>query len=147
MSAERDELVAQYEDAQRRQRVAIADEMRLRAAIRALDDVARPEFPTDAQREGIKTAVQRIRDAVPSKSHHGDPCGPKGGEYVVTCETERRRINVFAKSPFKFDSGERQWKMTRGEIESLRMIIEAQGCTIFDSWQHDDGVGFIVGLR
>jgi hypothetical protein len=140
----RDDLVAQYEDAQRRRRVAIDDEMQLRAQIRALDNVARPVFPTAEQRAGIATACQRLRDEVPSKSHHGDPCGPEGSEYIVTCEQQCGRVNVYAKAPYKFDSAERQWSLNERDVDAFRLLFEAEGFEVFSTWRHDDGAGFLL---
>ena len=137
---------------------ALRDEQReLVRKVRALDVQRRPAvYPTDAQREGIKVAAQRIRDKVPSKSHHGDPCGPavdgedadrRSGQYSVTVETQRGRINMYAGAPLEWEGGgARQWHFSEGDVAALRDLVLAEGLTIFSEWRHDDGFAVIVGF-
>lgn len=111
------------------------------ADIQAEQRTAKPAFPTDEQRAGVREAARRIRLAEAPASHHGDPCLT----YAVKVDGARGWLSIGHGAGLIFGGdGGRVWWFTEQDVDALLDLVRAAGLEPVYHWTHDTGVSIEV---
>lgn len=103
---------------------------------------ARPTYPTDEQRNGVREAARRIRERIKPTSHHGE--GTPTRAVLVTGHTGWLSINHEA--PYNYVGGGVLWRFTDEEIDDLLDLVRAEDLEITSWWKHGNGISVTVLL-
>lgn len=101
----------------------------------------RPTYPTQQQRDGIKLAAVKVLAGEPASSHHGDAVAEGNNWVTVDGRPGVGRLSIQHGAPYDArHTGGKLWHFTDEEITELIALVEAEGLTVTDHWQHDNGV-------
>lgn len=138
-----DALIARHREAERAIQQLHVEQSTIGKEIDALRMSGRPTYPTDAQREGMKVAAQRIRDHVAPDSHHGDPTPT----YEIVVDGARGWLCFRHHAPHAFRGWSKLWDYTVPEVNALVELVQAEGFEIASKWRNDEGLSVTVRLR
>ncbi|MFI9629262.1 hypothetical protein [Streptomyces sp. NPDC052042] len=112
----------------------------------------RPAYPTAEHVRGIEEIARIVHGDLSYGDHLGHPrnqdraAGLELPPSVCFCSTVAR-INIYARAPYRPDSGARLWEITDDEITAIRRHLARLSLHVVTQWVHDDGVAFIVTSR